>query len=175
MFINSQFLRISKEEYGEITQLLSPMVIKPNLPNDWIYGLADTDYGPEAKEIVKEIDELAKGNFPFLTKMVSSYFSGYTYGMSCGRHRDTPQNTMILMVYLVPYWTLEMEGFTYIFTDKNKNMAKAVIPSSGRCIVFSSDFEHMAGGVSRQCELMKITFTARYIYDKEKYVQATKR
>lgn len=83
--------------------------------------------------------------------LVTSYLNGHTYGTDGYFHRDwNEDNYTTVIVYLLnDEWDPDWAGET-VFIDDDKNIRASIFPRRNRIVVFPSNLNHCARGVSRK-------------------------
>lgn len=83
--------------------------------------------------------------------LVTSYMNGYTYGTEGYFHRDwpDPDYTTVIVYLLRDEWDPDWGGET-VFIDDEKNIRASIFPKANRVVVFPSNLNHCARGVSRK-------------------------
>jgi SM-20-related protein len=83
--------------------------------------------------------------------LVTSYINGHTYGTEGYFHRDWHEPEYVtVIVYLVRgEWDPDWGGET-VFIDDDKNIRASIFPKANRIVVFPSNLNHCARGVTRK-------------------------
>lgn len=83
--------------------------------------------------------------------LVTSYMNGYTYGTDGYFHRDWHEegHTTVIVYLLRDDWDPDWAGET-VFIDDDKNIRASIFPKANRVVVFPSNVNHCARGVSRK-------------------------
>lgn len=89
--------------------------------------------------------------------LVRCYANAHTFGVEGYPHTDSrlPGNHTAIL-YVNPAWYPEWAGETVFFNDEG-DIFKAVLPKSGRLVVFDGRVLHAARGLSRICPAMRVT------------------
>jgi len=83
--------------------------------------------------------------------LVTSYMNGHTYGTEGYFHRDWHEEgyTTCIVYLLRDEWDPDWGGET-VFIDDDKNIRASIFPKANRVVVFPSNLNHCARGVSRK-------------------------
>ena len=82
--------------------------------------------------------------------LITCYMNGHTYGVEGYFHTDSnEENCTTVLVYLVRgEWNPDWGGETVFIDDKNQIQA-SIFPKANRVVVFPSNLNHCARGVTR--------------------------
>jgi len=109
---------------------------------------------------VKESWEYLIENVPEIKDnlLVRFYMNGHTYGVDGYYHVDTKRkDETTIIVYLNETWDKDWGGETF-FVDSNDDIIKGVLPKKNRVVIFDSNIQHCARGVSRKFNGIRRTF-----------------
>lgn len=113
--------------------------------------------------VALEVWDWVKNNVPeFKDKIIlRCYMNGHTYGMEGYFHRDSTRNNETTMVlYIIgdeEKWDKNWAGET-VFADDSDDIINSVLPKKNRAVIFDSNIQHAARGVSRNFMGVRRTF-----------------
>ena len=97
-------------------------------------------------------------------ELIRSYANGYPYGADGGVHLDADVADHLTALYFAhPRWEPNWGGETVFFDRDLKDIVATAYARPNRLVIFPGDLPHVARGVSRACEELRITlmFKAR--------------
>lgn len=95
--------------------------------------------------------------------LIRCYVNGYTYGTDGYFHTDSQRSDEhTTIIYMNDQWEPDWAGET-VFLDTRDEICQSVLPKRNRAVIFPSDIQHAARGVSRKCTALRKTliFKAR--------------
>lgn len=129
------------------------------LKHDHASNLADKSNDFE-NVVAKEVWDWVKENVPeFRNKiLLRCYMNAHTYGIEGYFHKDSERNNEKTMVlYIVNgNWDKDWGGET-VFAE-NEDLVNSVLPKQNRAIVFDSNIDHCARGVTKAFTGLRKTF-----------------
>jgi SM-20-related protein len=97
-------------------------------------------------------------------ELIRSYANGYPYGADGGVHLDADVPGHVTALYFAhPRWEPNWGGETVFFDRERQDVVATAYARPNRLVLFPGDLPHVARGVSRACEELRITlmFKAR--------------
>jgi SM-20-related protein len=95
--------------------------------------------------------------------LIRCYVNGYTFGTDGYFHTDSQRSDEhTAVIYMNSHWEPDWAGET-VFLDTRDEICQSVLPKRNRAVIFPSDLQHAARGVSRKCSVLRKTliFKAR--------------
>jgi SM-20-related protein len=95
-------------------------------------------------------------------RLFRCYANGYPYGVEGTLHVDVEGTVAPGEYYTALYyphldWSPDYGGETVFFNDNKDEIACAIYPKPNRLVVFASEIQHVARGVTRRCPHLRIT------------------
>ncbi|MFD1613155.1 2OG-Fe(II) oxygenase [Sphingomonas tabacisoli] len=91
-------------------------------------------------------------------ELIRSYANGYPYGADGGVHLDADVPGHLTALYFAhPRWEPNWGGETVFFDREQKDVVATAYARPNRLVIFPGDLPHVARGVSRSCEELRIT------------------
>lgn len=89
--------------------------------------------------------------------LIRCYLNGYTYGTDGYFHTDSQRSDEhTTVIYLNEHWEPDWAGET-VFLNAREEICQSVLPKRNRAVIFPSDIQHAARGVSRKCTALRKT------------------
>lgn len=161
----------TKEKYEEILSYTDRTAMiygaKSHLQNDphghWLAVYSRTnrdnkeDATPNLSPEMLSMWELVRDQLS-TKSLITCYMNGHTHGCDGYFHFDTDEdNCNTAMLYIVKgEWDPDWGGET-VFLDDRREIYKSVLPKANRLIVFPSNINHCARGVSRKYQGIRKT------------------
>lgn len=135
----------------------------------WNFNIAASPvgHGSNLADVTAEFDELTmkvwrhlEASYPKLqnTLPVRCYLNAATYGVEGYFHTDSTRSTdTTIIIYITDRWEKNWAGET-VFADNKNELIQSVLPKKNRAVMFPSNVEHCARGVSRIFYGLRKTF-----------------
>ena len=96
--------------------------------------------------------------------LLRCYINGHTYGVDGYLHKDSKRmDETTTVLYMNPEWHPNWAGETILIDkDDRSTIAKSILPKPNRMLMFPSNIEHAARGVSRKCITLRQTFMFKF-------------
>jgi SM-20-related protein len=90
--------------------------------------------------------------------LMRCYANGYPSGAEGGVHLDSLEpNHFTAIYYPHPAWDPDWGGETVLFNNDRSDIVASVYPRPNRLVIFRGNVPHVARGVTRRCQELRIT------------------
>jgi SM-20-related protein len=169
----------SKELYDEFIKIYDNVPMrygwlanpKSDKHGHWNYSLIHSQAANLADFSSKLPDETSKKMWNYVQEylkeecvLLRCYINSHTYGVEGYFHKDTWQeNETTAVLYMNSEWHPNWAGET-VFMDnlESSKITQSVLPKSNRMVLFPSEMQHCARGVSRKCIVLRKTFMFKF-------------